>query len=267
VFALLKVAYREQVDQLERGGVNTISKQHFTSLFSLAREKVFTPKNIKASFATSGLFLFNPDRVLRHMPKPPTNLTIPKANKVKVRSCPQDVVPQTPVTPVSAKGFMSLQNLIIKQNAYTLDDTSKQKLERHVLKLTKAGQMFLVKDALQEDQIQFLNTINNKAKVQRSTKSLVLGKAKVMSYEDLKEARVKRANKEAAKEAKGKGKRGRKRKSAALEADAPEPNAKVVQMSEAPSPARASVVQMSGTPVAEDEIVPEPWRAPVAQMY
>ncbi|KAK3174414.1 hypothetical protein OEA41_001660 [Lepraria neglecta] len=102
---------------------------------------------------------------------------------------------------------------------------------RHVLKLTKAGQMFLVKDALQEDQIQFLNTINNEAKVRRSTKSLVLGKAKVMSYEDLEEARAKRADKEAAKEAKGKGKRGRKRKSAALEADTPEPNAKVNERS------------------------------------
>jgi len=117
------------------------------------------------------------------------------------------------------------------------------------------------------NQIEILNAINNEAKVRRSTKSLVLGKAKVMSYEDLEEARAKRADKEAAKEAKGKGKRGRKRKSAALEADVPEPNAKVVRMSEAPPPARASVVQMNGTLVAEDEIVPEPWRAPVARMY
>jgi hypothetical protein len=101
-----------------------------------------------------------------------------------------------------------------------------------------------------------LNTINNEDKVRRPTKSLVLGKAKVMSYKDLEEARAKRADKEAAKEAKGKGKRGRKRKSTALEADALEPNAKVVRMSEAPAP-----------PVAEDEIVPEPWRAPVARMY
>ena len=267
VFASLKVAYREQVDRLERGGVNTIGKQHFTSLFSPAREKAFTLKNIKAGFAASGLFPFNPDRVLRPMPKPPADLNVPNANEVKVGSCPQDVALQTPVTPVSAEGFMSLQNLIIKQDAYALDNTSKQKLEKHVLKLTKAGQMFLVKNALQEDQIQFLNTINNEAKVRRSTKSLVLGKAKVMSYEDLEKARAKRADKEAAKEAKGKGKRGRKRKSAALEADTPEPNAKVVRMSEALAPTRASVVQMSGTPVAEDEIVPEPWRAPVARMY
>jgi hypothetical protein len=129
-----------------------------------------------------------------------------------------------------------------------------------------------------------LTTINNEAKVRRLTKSLVLGKAKVISYEDLEEARAKRAEKEAAREAKGKdkrgrksksampeadeaeadeveadeatadkAKRGRKRKSAVLEAEAPEPNAKVARI-----PARASVVQMSGTLVAEDEIGPEP---------
>jgi hypothetical protein len=96
---------------------------------------------------------------------------------------------------------------------------------------------------------------------------LVLEKAKVISYKDFEEARAKHANKEVAKEAKGKSKYSRKRKSAILEADTPEPNTKVVRMSKAPAPARASVVQMSRTPVAEDEIVPEPWRAPVARMY
>ena len=96
---------------------------------------------------------------------------------------------------------------------------------------------------------------------------MVLGKAKVINYEGLEEARAKHADKEIAKEAKDKGKCGRKHKSAALEADASKPNVKVVQMSKVPAPAKASVVQMSGTPVAEDEIVPEPWRAPVVRMY
>jgi regulator of protease activity HflC (stomatin/prohibitin superfamily) len=43
---------------------------------------------------------------------------------------------------------------------------------------------------------------NNEAKVRRSTKSVVLDTAKVMSYEDLEEARAKRVVKEAAKETK-----------------------------------------------------------------
>ncbi|MCJ1363236.1 hypothetical protein MMC16_002343 [Acarospora aff. strigata] len=180
----------EQIDQLEREGVNTIGKQHFTSLFSPARERAFTLKNIKAGFA----------------------------------------------------------------DAHTLDDTSKQKLEKHVRKLTKAGQM----------------------------------DGEGMSYKDLEEARAKRAEKEAAREAKGKGKRGRKCKSATLEAeeatadeanrgrkrkstvpeaDAPEPKVKVARISNAPESARGSVVQMSGTLVVEDEIVPDPLRAPVARMW
>jgi hypothetical protein len=62
----------------------------------------------------------------------------------------------------------------------------------------------------------FLTGINNEARVRRSIKPVVLGKAKIMSFEDIEEARVKRTVKEVMKD---KGKRGRKHKSAALEAD------------------------------------------------
>jgi hypothetical protein len=62
-----------------------------------------------------------------------------------------------------------------------------------------------------------LIAINNEAKTRRSTKSTILAKGAgvVISYEHLVAARVKRAEKDHATEAKGKGKRGRKRKSAA----------------------------------------------------
>jgi hypothetical protein len=80
---------------------------------------------------------------------------------------------------------------------------------------------------IQEEQIRFLYKVNKEAKVRRSTKSVVLGKARVMSYEDLVKARVERAVRDEAK-AKGKETRGRKRKSAApapdSETNVPEPN-------------------------------------------
>jgi hypothetical protein len=114
-----------------------------------------------------------------------------------------------------------------------------------------------------------------------------------MSYKDLEEARAKRVIKDAIKEAKGKGKRGRKRKgatpeaeeaadkvkrgqkrkSAVLEAEAeaeeaeepePEPKTKIARTNKALAPSRASVMQ---TPIAEDEIMPKPWRALVAKMW
>jgi hypothetical protein len=114
----------------------------------------------------------------------------------------------------------------------------------------------------------------------------VLGKAKFMSYEDLKEARAKRVVKESTKAAKGKGKRGRKSKSSlpepeedtaetarrgrkrkSAEPEAPEPTKKMTRMSNAHKPASALVMQASRTQIVEDEIEPEPRRAPVAQMY
>jgi hypothetical protein len=101
----------------------------------------------------------------------------------------------TPVTPVTTKTLMPLQDLI-NQDTHALDEMSKRRLQRHIQKLVNAAQISFAKRALQRDQIRFLSKVNNEAKVRRSTKSVVLGKAKVMSYEDLEEARAKRAAKE-----------------------------------------------------------------------
>jgi hypothetical protein len=55
--------------------VNTIGKEHFTSVYSAAREKAFTKRNITSAWAACGLFPLNPDRVLRKTPKPPSHST------------------------------------------------------------------------------------------------------------------------------------------------------------------------------------------------
>ena len=128
------------------------------------------------------------------------------------------------MTSVSAEGLASLYNLV-RQDAHT-NRTSTQCLQRHVQKLANAAQISFAERALLWDQNQLLTRINNEAKVRRSTKSVVLEKAKVMSYENIEEARAKRAAKEVIK---GKGKRGRKRKSAALEADEPEPEPRLTR--------------------------------------
>jgi hypothetical protein len=73
--------------------------------------------------------------------------------------------------------------------------------------------------ALLNNQNQFLIRINNKVKVRRSTKSAVLGKTKVMSFDDIEMARAVRAAKEVIK---SEGKHSLKYKSIAIEADEPE---------------------------------------------
>jgi hypothetical protein len=57
-----------------------------------------------------------------------------------------------------------------------------------------------------------------------------------MGYDELMEAREKRAEKDAAQEAKGKGKRGRKRTSAAVEDDIAKPKTKTTRVTEEPEP-------------------------------
>lgn len=116
VFAPLKVktAYRDEIERLERGGVNAIGKEHFTSLYSRARSKAFTQRNIRSGFSACGLYPFNPDRVLRSMPKPPPKLQLIDTNEVEVVNAP-DIVrsPLTSVTPVTTQAIASLQNIII----------------------------------------------------------------------------------------------------------------------------------------------------------
>ncbi len=86
--------------------------------------------------------------------------------------------------------------------------------------------------------------MNNEAKVRRSTRSIVLGNAKVISFEDIEVARAARAAKEVMND---KGKRGRKRKNTAPEADEPqadEPEAEAALIIDAPVPWRAPVARM-----------------------
>lgn len=55
--------------------------------------------------------------------------------------------------------------------------------------------MFYAKNVLQENRIEFLLKINNESKIRRAIKSLMLGKVKMMSYENLVTAWTKRVEK------------------------------------------------------------------------
>ena len=69
-FAPLKTAYREQVEQLLRGGANAIGKQHFTLLYDRARQVAITSRNVRSGWSKAGLWPFNPQPVLGGMSKP-----------------------------------------------------------------------------------------------------------------------------------------------------------------------------------------------------
>jgi hypothetical protein len=306
VFGPLKTAYREQVERMELGGVNTVGKQHFTYLYSPAREKAFTKRNILGAWRGSGLFPFNPNRVLAEIPKPPTNLAIQTVDEPRMDSRPDYEALPTPVTPVSGEALMSLLDRI-KQ--VPNDEASSQHKAKLQQKVANAAQTYLAKIALLYNRNQFLAKINNEGRARRAADQKVIGKARVVTYEDLVEERAKRtvmdakaAEKKAKKAAKkdkdvasvvpeveggstDTTRRARKRKSTALAAGAAVLKAKA---------ARTSKVQVAGggqdaggpevsakaarrgkgpepssltATRAEGGAALEPWSAPVARMW
>ena len=234
VFAPLKAAYRDKAERLYQGGASIVGKEHFTSLYTSARNKAFTRKNITAAWAASGLFPFNPDRVLRSTLKPPYQSNIAETDKVNLNSCSREkvltpitpiapVMPTTPMTPVSAEALTALHNLI-KEDAHSLDMTNIPRLQKYVQKLANAAHISFAERTLLYDHNEFLNKVNDEAKKRRLSKSAILGRAKVISYKDLEEARAKRAAKE---NTNSKNKYVRKRKVVATKEDDFEPDPKL----------------------------------------
>jgi hypothetical protein len=188
-------------------------------------------------------FPSSPERVLRDVPK-----LVPEVGSIEpeAEATSADLLSEVPRTPITTEALTSLHDLIVR-DTHALDATNKDHLQKRIQKLASVAKVSFAAQALLEDRDQFLLEINRKARVRWSTKSLVLGKAKVMSFEDLEEARAKRAEKRHAlisnpKRGRGGG-RGCKRKSDAQGRLTAPP---------LPEPAHAPV---------------SAWTAPVAKMY
>jgi hypothetical protein len=120
--------------------------------------------------------------VLESIPKP----VVEQPGLEVVRPCPQEVLesPVTLTTLVTTDALLCLHNLI-KQDTCGLNGPGRLRLERHIQKLASTAQMSFAKQTLLQAHNGLLINHNNESKVRRSTRSVVLGKAKVMSYEDL----------------------------------------------------------------------------------
>ncbi|KAK3670778.1 hypothetical protein LTR78_009350 [Recurvomyces mirabilis] len=161
-------------------------------LYSPVRTHAFSKRNILTGWSKAGLFPFNPERVLRDLQKPaPEALIDPPSTQE------QSAIPRTPLTPVCVESLIPLQKKIVEQDARDLDDDKKLNLTSHLTKIVKATSTLYATDRLQKEQIHFLHKANGAAERRTATKSFVLakGQGKVMSYDDLVEARGKREEK------------------------------------------------------------------------
>jgi hypothetical protein len=163
VFSPLKVAYREQVEKLYRGGANTVGKQHFTSLYSRAREQALTARNIKSGWAKTGLYPFSPHRVLKDIQKPQAELRLPSLSEAIVEPCVDGEILQTPVTSDALTALRSQ----IDQGAHGLDNSTRRRLE----KLASAAQKSFAECALLLDENRLLFEQNNESNCRKSVRS------------------------------------------------------------------------------------------------
>ncbi|KAF1818898.1 uncharacterized protein K489DRAFT_345564 [Dissoconium aciculare CBS 342.82] len=110
---------------------------------------------------------------------------------------------------------------------------------------------------MQRHRIDLLLKTNNEAKPRRAGRSIVLGKARVMSYDDLVEARKKRAEKDSLKEHKRGDRRSKRRNGDTVSTTTVAPTIN-------PSPRDDRAVTESGW---GGELEDSAWCAPIAHMY
>jgi hypothetical protein len=186
-FRPLKTAYREQVEQLYRKGANTVGKQHFTLLYSRARNLAFTSQNIKSGWSQARLYPFDPDRVLSEIQKPQAETIVPQTTNMTANLVSHNNMLRTPVTYESLTHIQTM----IKQGT-ALNSPSKHRFQ----KLANAAEKAFADRAILLDENKLLFEQNNEKTTRSSTKSTVTGTAKIMAYDDIVEAQRKRDVKE-----------------------------------------------------------------------
>jgi hypothetical protein len=137
VFSPLKTAYRAQVEQACRAGVNNIGKPHFTYLYDRARAEAFTPRNIRSAWSRSGLFPFDPSRVLRdiEVSRPEIQTTTPVEHPTESSNLYH--------TPNTSEDFALLLREV-EQDTQSLDSVCKHRL----LTLSRAAEQVFAERAL-----------------------------------------------------------------------------------------------------------------------
>jgi hypothetical protein len=193
-FGPLKAAYRQEAEQLFRGGSNMIGKQHFTLLYERARNAAFTPRNIRSGWTKAGLFPFNPERVLSDIPKPQVEEVVQHTADI-----PTDLSSDVLQTPVTWEGFTCLRSKIEQGPAFA------SPTHRQFQKLANATEKLFADRAILLDENRLLFQQNNEKTTRQLVPSTVTGNAKIMTYDDIVRAEQKRAAKVSAKGAKRAG--------------------------------------------------------------
>ncbi|KAJ5751478.1 uncharacterized protein N7511_008443 [Penicillium nucicola] len=154
-----------------------------------ARNEAFTRRNILSGWSKSGLHPFNPEKVLGNIQKPPEDIAELQCDAGV--NAPHPSSDEPPVTPVTFDGVCLLRK-IIEEDLRNLDVRGKLCFQ----KMLNATEKAFAERSLLLQRNQELFQQNKEKKIRQGVKSTVVGKAKVMKYEDIVEAKRKREEKE-----------------------------------------------------------------------
>ena len=257
VFGPLKTAYREQVERLFRGGAGMVDKQHFTLLYSRARETPLTARNIRSGWSKAGLSPLNPERVLATLNQP-ASAPGPVCHETTFAPIPS-IVPLS--TPTDADGLHRMRGTLDK----ILDTLSDDEFRPHIQKIMHAAEQSFANCALLTEHNSSLFQQNSRKVIRKAARATVPGPAKIMSYEDIDRARRIREEVEA-KSQKDKQTRGRTRKRGKASTSNPEDPTETTTDEETQGSSTRRV-HVAATQCVEGWTAPCPGRAPVARMW
>ena len=200
-FGPLKIAYREEVEWLYRGGANHIGKPYFTLLYDRVRQKAFTTRNIRSGWKKTGLNPWNPSIVLDTIQRPQADIHVQSPRVERIITHHQfHTIQHVIETSKTSDNLVSLRKdleaCISKRGI--LDTPSKV----WISKIANAAENAFADRALLLDDNQLLFEQNCEKTRRNITRLTIIGIARVLSYEDLVEAELLRDTQEAKEEAK-----------------------------------------------------------------
>jgi hypothetical protein len=147
-------------------------KGHFTQLYDEARRKVMKKPIIEAAWSRSGLFPFNPDKVLGDIRKPPTKNQHPTILIDENGTLPIPEIIQTPTT---------LQDpALLRQKIEQAGDLHDRPSRFCIEKISNAAEKALATSALLSDLNDELRKQNDEKKRRQSARSIVVGNARIL---------------------------------------------------------------------------------------
>ena len=170
VFSSMKVQMTREMDRIVRTGVPRIHKVEWLDAFIAGRQQAFTTSNIISGWSGTGLYPFNPQKVLGRIPLPP--IDIPHRELTPFILNPLDN-PELNSSPIETPA-MNAANDELKHRARTRSSEFNTPARKHVVRLTTALNRSLAKNRIQATQLSDLQRIISTRKQRQSGKHKIL---------------------------------------------------------------------------------------------